>query len=257
MGSYSDPDGYQNISDASLMISGSSHNEWVHYNRATNRFSMMGVAGDCAAGQATTLSSGFLTLNCGSSSASGSGNILNVTYNLTPQPPLSGTGYNLIIAVTDQGGASSNKNTGYWIVDRRPSADNCTPMNSTTPVGVQQTFVCVYSDPDGYQNFAEADLYLSGGLVNDWLIYYAAPNLFSMLGSNDICSPGQAKTISSGRLTLNCATSTVSGSGTTLTVTLRVTPQGPASGMNYNMFSGASDQVGQAYTIFAGTWQIP
>ena len=238
------------------MISGSSHNEWVHYNRGTNRFSMMGVAGDCAAGQATTLSSGFLTLNCGSSSASGSGNILNVTYNLTPQPPLSGTGYSLIIAVTDQAGASSNKNTGYWIVDRRPSADNCTPMNSTTPVGVSQTFVCVYSDPDGYQNFAEADLYLSGGLQNDWLIYYAAPNLFSMLGSNDICSPGQAKTISSGRLTLNCAASTVSGSGTSLTVTLSVTPQPPSSGINYNIFIAATDQTGESNANSGGSWTV-
>ena len=106
-----------------------------------------------------------------------------------------------------------------------PSADNVSPMNSTTGPGTVQIFTAVYSDPDGWQDIAAANFYLAGGLHNEWLHYLVAPNLFTMLGTNDFCSPGQAKTISSGFLTLDCAASSVSGSGTVLTVTFRVTPQ--------------------------------
>ena len=219
---------------------------------------MMGASGDCSPGQAATLSNGFLTLNCSASSASGSGTMLTVTYNLTPQPPLSGTAYLLIISVTDQGGASNTKTTGTWIVNRPPSADSVSPMNSSTAPGTVQIFTAVYSDPDGWQNIAAANFYLSGngGTHNEWLHYLVAPNLFTMMGTNDVCSPGQAKTLSNGFLTLDCSASSISGSGTVLTVTFRVTPQASSSGIQYNIFTAASDQAGAAYAIFAGTWQI-
>ena len=128
----------------------------------------------------------------------------------------------------------------------------------STPPGTLQIFTAVYSDPDGWQNIAAANFYLSGngGAHNEWLHYLAAPNLFTMMGTNDVCIPGQAATLSNGFLTLNCATSTVSGSGAVLTVTFRVTPQAPSSGIQYNIFTAASDQAGAANAILAGTWQI-
>jgi plastocyanin len=255
---YSDPNGYLNMTDASLFLSGTTHNEWVHYNPQTNRFTMMGVGGDCAPGQATTLSNLYLVLNCNSSSASGSGPNLTVVYNLTPQPPLSGAAYRLIMAVSDQGGSSSNRDMGYWVVNRRPNADSVTPMNSATQAGMEQTFVSVYSDPDGYQNIAEANFYLSGngGTHNEWLHYISSINKFVMMGTNDICNPGQPTTISNGFLTLDCGASIVSGSGTVLTMTFRVTPEAVSSGINYNIFTGASDHAGAAHGAFGGTWQI-
>jgi hypothetical protein len=255
---YSDPDGYQNISDASLSLSGGTQNESLHYSPATNKFTLMGASGDCSPGQAATLSDGNLTLDCGASSASGSGTVLLIIYNLTPQPPLSGAPYLLIITATDQAGASNSKTTGFWIVNRPPSADSVSPMDGTTAVGTAQAFTAVYSDPDGWQNIATANSYLSGngGVHNEWLHYLVAPNLFTMLGSDDFCSPGQAKTLTSGYLILDCGASSVSGSGNTLTVIFNVTPQPPSSGIQYNIFSAASDQAGAAFAIIAGTWGI-
>jgi len=255
---YSDPDGWQNISDASLLLSGVTHNELMHYNPATDKFTLLGASGNCSPGQMATLSNGFLTLNCVASSVSSYGTTLMVTFNLTPQPPLSGAPYQLIIGVVDQGGANNSKTAGYWIVNRPPSADSVSPMNSTTAVGTAQTFTAVYSDPDGWQNIAAANFYLSGngGLHNEWLHYLVAPNLFTMLGTSDSCNPGQAKTISNGYLTLDCGASGISGSGTTLTVTFVVTPLAPSSGIQYNNFSAASDQAAAAYAIIAGTWGI-
>src|SRR4029077_19169333 len=106
---YSDPDGWQNISDASLTLSGSTQTEALHYNPATNKFILLGASGDCSPGNGATLTNGFLNLNCGASNVSGSGNTLTITFNLTPQPSLSGFAYLLMISVVDQGGASNSK----------------------------------------------------------------------------------------------------------------------------------------------------
>jgi hypothetical protein len=257
--SYSDPNGYIDISTATLTFWGPSFGLQVDYHPSSNEFTMAGAGGTCSPGQAAVLTDGYLTLNCGASTVSGSGNTLTVTFNVTPQPPSSGMPYQITISVEDHAGASNSKTPGTWIVNRPPSADSCTPMNGTTPVGTPQTFACVYSDLDGWQNIAAANFYLSGGGGThiEWLHYLVAPNLFTMLGSPDICSPGQAKTLSSGFLTLDCSTSTVSGSGTTLTINFNMTPQAPYSGINNLIFSAASDQAAAAFAIFAGTWGIP
>jgi hypothetical protein len=139
-----------------------------------------------------------------------------------------------------------------------PNADGVTPSNSMTEAGMSQMFTAAYSDPDGWQNIAAANLYFSGngGMHNEWLHYLIAPNLFTMMGSNDSCSPGQMKMLTNGYLTLDCSFSSVSGSGNTLTVVFQATPEMPSSGIHYNIFSAASDQYGAAHAIFAGTWDI-
>ena len=255
---YSDPNGWPNFSDVGLFLSGSMHNEWVHYNPQTNKFTLMGVGSDCSPGQATILSNTQLTLNCGLSSASGSGPNLTVTYNLTPQPSLSGASYLLIINAVDQSSASNSKTAGFWTVNLPPSADRVSPMSSMGESGMGQMFTAVYSDPDGWQTIMAASVYFSGngGVHNEWLHYLAAPNWFTMMGTNDICSPGQMKTLSNGYLTLDCSSSSVSGSGTELTVNFQVTPHMSSSGLMYDMFIFGSDDSCAGNGSYAGTWQI-
>jgi hypothetical protein len=159
-------------------------------------------------------------------------------------------------------GSSASRVDDYATVKYRqnhsPTADSISPMNSTTTVRTAQSFTAVYSDPDGWQDIAAANLYLSGngGMHNEWLHYLVGPNLFTMMGSNDSCSPGQAKTLSNGFLTLDCATSNASGSGNTLTVIYHATPQLSSAGTQYNIVSAASDQTGGSHAIFAGTWNV-
>jgi hypothetical protein len=230
----------------------------LHYSPGTNTFTLEGAGGSCTPGQSATLTDGYLSLDCSQSSVIASGAFLRVTYNLIPKDPLSGQSYQLTVAATEVGGATNSKTLGTWTNNRPPSVGTTSPMSSTTPVGTQQTFTIVYSDPDGYQNIAAANSYMSGngGEINQWLHYLVAPNVFTMMGTTDVCNPGQTKTLSNGSLSLNCATSTVSGSGTVLTVTFHVTPQAPSSGIQYNNFTAASDQAGAANAIFAGSWGI-
>jgi hypothetical protein len=255
---YSDPNGWLNLSDVSLFLSGSTHNEWVHYNPQTNKFTLVGVGGDCSPGQATILSNTQLILNCGPSTASGSGSDLTVTYNLTPQPSFSGASYLLIITAVDQSSARNSMTAGFWTVNLPPSADKVSPMSSITDSGMDQTFTAVASDPDGWQTIAAASVYFSGngGVHNEWLHYLDAPNWFTMMGTDDVCSPGQMKTLSNGYLTLDCSSSSVSGSGTELTVIFQVTPQMPSSGLMYDIFISASDNSCGGGGSYAGTWQI-
>jgi hypothetical protein len=229
----------------------------LHYNPASNTFTLEGSGGSCTPGQAATLTNGYLTLDCSGSNVINSGYFSQVTYNLIPQSLLSGTAYQLSVSAAEIGGATSSKTLGSWNINRPPDVGNTSPMNTTTSTGNPQTFTIVYSDPDGYQNIAAANFYMSGngGSINQWLHYLAAPNLFTMMGTNDVCNPGQAKTLSNGSLSFNCAASTISGSGTTLTTVFQVTP---LSGSNtYQFFNATSDQAGAALGTFAGTWQIP
>jgi hypothetical protein len=254
---YVDPGGYANLTDTSLKLTGNSRSETLHYNPASNTFTLQGAGGSCTPGQSATLTDGYLTLDCSGSGVLHTGFFLQVTYNLIPQPPLSGAPYLLSVFATEIGGATSSKTLGSWIINRPPSVGSTSPMNSTTSTGNPQTFTIVFSDPDGYQNIAAANFYMSGngGLINQWLHYLQAPNLFTMMGTNDICSPGQAKTLSNGSLSFNCATSTISGSGTTITIVFQVTPL--SGGITYNFFNGTSDQAAAAFGAFGGTWQIP
>jgi hypothetical protein len=218
----------------------------------------MGASGDCSPGQAAALSNGFLILECSSSSAVGSGNTLTVAFTLIADPFLmSGFPHLMTILVVDQSNASDSKTPGVWIVNRSPSVSAASPMNSTSSVGTAQTFTILYSDPDGGSNIAAANFYMSGngGVINQWLHYFVAPHLFTLMGTNDVCSPGQFKTLSNGSLSLDCRNSTISETETTLTIVFKVTPL--AGAINYNFFNAASDQAGAAYAVFGGSWQIP
>ena len=255
---YSHPNGWLNLSDVSLFLSGSKHNESVHYNLQTNKFTLAGVGGDCSPGQKTTLSNTQLTLNCGLSSASGSGPDLTVTYKLTPKHSLSGASYLLIINAVDQSSAKNSKTAGFWTVNLPPSAGRVSPMRSRTEGGFGQKFTAVYSDPDGWQTIAAANLDLSGkgGAHNEGLHYLASINSFTIMGTDKMCSPGQMAMLSNGHLTLDCASSRVSGSGTELTVIFQVTPQMSSSGLKYDMFVSASDNSCAGHGSYAGTWEI-
>jgi len=115
---YSDPDGWQNLSNAFFSITVTErgeHNQRVGYSPATNSLTLVGAGGSCMPGQSAMLSTSALTLNCGASSASGSGTTLMVTFSLTPKISLTGI-HPLRISVVDLAGAVDSKSVGMWTV---------------------------------------------------------------------------------------------------------------------------------------------
>lgn len=108
--------GWQNISDASIFIAARKNDQWVHYSPMTKGFTLKGTDGSCRAGQAATLSTDYLTLNCGASSASGSAEVPMVTFSLTPQPSSSGTKFIMNTFVIDKTKKGSGGVGGMWTV---------------------------------------------------------------------------------------------------------------------------------------------
>jgi hypothetical protein len=108
--------GWQNLSDASFYIAGGGHDQWVHYYPANDSFSFDRMKGSCKPGQATTLSTNFLTLNCADSSASGPQDKPTVTFSLTPRPSFSGEKYVLVVVTFDLNKASFGAVAGNWTV---------------------------------------------------------------------------------------------------------------------------------------------
>jgi len=113
---YSDSDGWQNLSDATFYISAEDHSQWLHYNPATNKFSLDGAAGNCTPGQPAVLSNSYLVFHCNTSTAVPLGNSLRVTFTMTPQPALSGFQHQILIAAYDKSGKSNAKLVGNWTI---------------------------------------------------------------------------------------------------------------------------------------------
>jgi uncharacterized repeat protein (TIGR01451 family) len=90
---YSDADGYANLNTVYFLVNSSlsgANGIYVRYVRSTNTLSLVNDAGttfvgSCTAGAAGTLTNSQGTVNCASSAASGLGNDLTLTLNITPK----------------------------------------------------------------------------------------------------------------------------------------------------------------------------
>lgn len=137
-----------------------------------------------------------------------------------------------------------------------PSADALTISNITTAPGITQSFTATYSDRVGWQNLSDASFYIAGGEHDQWLRYNPMTNSFILVGANSNCTPGQATTISSSFLTLNCSSSTVSFSGTTLKVTFSLTPLSSFSGVRYQLIIFVYDYAKKSNGKVVGNWTV-
>jgi len=136
---------------------------------------------------------------------------------------------------------------------------------STAP-DVAQTFGTVYSDANGYLDVNLAYLLVNTRVSGTYGIYaYYARSTARLYLMNDAssaaigsCTPGEATTLSNSQGTLDCAGTTVSGDGTDLTITWRITPTSTfASAFKKNVYLQARD-ASNASTgwVDQGDWTI-
>ena len=94
----------------------------------------------------------------------------------------------------------------------------------------------------------------SGGLA---AAYYQPANLLLLLGGG-YCRPGQAKTLSTSYVSLDCANTSVSGEGDTMTINWRVLPKQcleGGCGWNY-AFEFVTDSTGLQGAGLVGWWRL-
>lgn len=112
-----------------------------------------------------------------------------------------------------------------------PQAVSIAPSSGTVPINTPATFTSVYSDADGWQNLAKAELLINTSTTTKNCSYVSYnQNTNKLYLRNDKgtgwlggFTPGSAGIIQNSYVSLDCSKSTISGSGTTLSVTWSVT----------------------------------
>ena len=243
---YSDPDGYANLDQVSFLVNTTAsvaNGIRLLYDRTVNKlylFNNAGTAfvGSCTPGAAGSLSNSRGTLNCRATTVSGSGNNLTVNWNIKPKAAfVSTTKKNLYLYARDMSNAITGwTDKGDWKIkatNLAPTLGTVTPSVLTSASGIARGFRAVYSDADGYANLKQVYFLVNttASVANGIrLLHDRTMNklyLYKDAGTGYVgsCTPGTAVSLSNTRGILNCAATTVNGSGMSLTVNWSITPK--------------------------------
>jgi len=243
---YSDADGYANLKQVSFLVNTTTavaNGIYLLHDRTVNKlylFNDAGTAyvGSCTPGVAGSLSNTRGTLNCAATTVAGSGNYLAVNWNITPKAAfVSTTARNLYLYARDMSNATvSWMDKGDWKIKATnvaPTLGTVTPSVLTSAPGIAQKLSAVYVDADGYANLKQVSFLVNTTAVvgnGIYLLHDRTVNklyLFNDAGTAYVgsCTPGVAGSLTNTRGTLNCAATTVAGSGNYLAVNWNITPK--------------------------------
>ena len=272
---YSDTDGWANLKEAYLLISTSqttlTNSAYLYYDQNTNLLYLRndantGWLGGYAPGSANTIENSYVRLNCASSTATGSVSTLTISWNLSFKPAYSGKKYNTYLSARDDtGGLVGLTYKGTYTVNRTPSVGTITPSTGTGQVGVVQNFTATYADTDGWQNIQYVRLLINSSTRGTNCFYgYYNQNTNLLYLRNDANTawlggylPGSSNVIENSYARLDCSQTSISGTGTTLTVNWRLTLKTPFTGSKNTYLFVADDlNVFQGW-IQRGAWSIP
>jgi hypothetical protein len=270
----SSPVGYQNLLAYYMLIAPSFNtvnNCYMKYVSAGNLFYLMNDAGTtwsagAQPGSGTTLSNSQCSIPMSSLTVSGSGTTLTVSPTITFTNAYAGA-KNIYLDVADNQNENSGFQTlGTWtvgaIAEAPPTAVSVTP-SSGSGLGPQQ-FSFVGSSPVGASNLSEFYMYIQspGGATATacYLKYIAGGNMLYLYSGGNFSLSGQvgsSNTLSNSICSVDLSTTTVTPSGTTLTVTPNITFTGASPGskaLSLDVVDQANESSG---FVQLGTWTIP
>ena len=147
-----------------------------------------------------------------------------------------------------------------------PALGALTPSSVTSRPGTPQIFSAVYSDADGYGDLDTVCFEVNSTLSNAHGIYLCYDMSASMIqmynddGTDFVgaCTPGSPGTLSNSQGALDCGGTSMSASGSNLTINWEITPSVAfASATAKNIYMYAIDNAGlQAAWDKKGTWLI-
>ncbi|MDQ3815969.1 MAG: hypothetical protein M3347_18830, partial [Armatimonadota bacterium] len=268
---YRHVNGAANIVDARILISASGAGNdalYGRYDRATNKLylannTVSGFSGGFAPGSNNTIINSQGSLNCAATGVSFVGNNLLITWNFTPAASFTGS-KGLFLFVRDAVHSDGWDRLGTWNITSDPSNLSLSPTTSTSGALGPRTFTTVYVDPNGATDIADARLLISadGDGVNDLYARYDRVNnklyLMNNAGTGFMgpVTPGSGPPLSNSQGSLNCAATTVSVVGNTLTINWSFTPSASFIGTK-NIFLYVRDNGGlqDGFDRF-GSWII-
>jgi hypothetical protein len=267
---YSHPNGHAAIVSTQVLVNNPismSNACYLLYHRATNTIYLANDAGTTwlapvTLGQSKPLENSQCSVGTVTSSALGNGNVLTLTLSLTFKPGFSGA-RKLYMEVTDGTNSSGWQERGAWTVSSGgpPSAVSVAPASGS---GATQSFSFAASDPDGYAGIVSAQMLVHSSLSTSggcYLLYYRPTNAIYL--TNDTATSwqkpvtlGQAGTLENSQCAVNPATSSATGNGTTLTISLSLTFKSAFKGTK-NVYMEVYDGSGDSGWQQRGTWTIP
>jgi len=267
---FSDPKGYSTIVSTQIVINNilsTANGCYLLFYRSTNAIYLTNDAGTAwqnpvTLGQSGTLQNSQCSVNPLSSSASGSGNNLTVNLALTFQAAFGGA-KNIYMEAYDGTSDSGWQQRGSWTVPSSgpPATVSVTPSSGS---GSSQTFGFAFSDPAGYSAIVSAQLLINNPMTTSggcYLLYSRSTN--SLYLTNDAGTAwqtpvtlGQSGTLQNSQCSVNPLSSSASGSGNNLTVTLILTFQA-AFGGTKNIYMEVYDGTGDSGWQQRGSWAVP
>jgi len=243
---YVDADGYGNLKQVFFFVPGAvsgADDIYLLHDRTVNKLYLVndagtGYVGSCTPGVAGSLTNTQGTLNCGATTVSGSGNYLLINWNITPKAAfVSPITKGLYLYARDMSNASVGWiDRGDWRIKATnvaPTLGTVTPSVLTSAPGIAREFSAVYSDADGYGNLKQVYFLVSttgSGVNGIYLRHERTLNklyLYNDAGTGYVgnCTPGVAGSLTNTQGTLNCAATTVGGSGNYLLINWNITPK--------------------------------
>ena len=134
-----------------------------------------------------------------------------------------------------------------------PTLGTITPASGSITPNTAVTFTGVYNDADGWANLKDAYLLVSTSttaLANSSYLYYDANNNLLYLRDDANGSwlggfaPGSSEVIENFQVKLDCAATTVNGSGTSLSLVYNLTFKPAFSGKAYSTYLSVVDDTG-------------
>jgi len=271
---YSDTSGWAHLKEAYLLISTSSstltNSVYLYYDQNTNKLYLRNDAntswlGGYAPGTSNTIENSYVKVNCVSTTFSGSSSTLTVNWNITFKPAYSGKSYISYLKAVDDASVQVNwTQKGNWTVNRSPLVGTITPSSGSCIINTAKTFITTYSDQDGWQNIQYVYFLVNTSTSGSNCLYaYYNQNTNTLYLRNDAntswlggYAPGSSNTIENSYAKLNCASTTVSGTTTVMTVNWSVVFKSTFTGSK-NTYLYVMDDV-NTYQDWQqkGTWSI-
>lgn len=244
---------------------------YAYYNQNTNTIYMLNDAatswvGGYTPGSSNTIENSYIKIDCSKTTVSGSGTTQTINWNITFKSPFTGT-KNSYMYVSDKSGAGNGwTQNGSWTIsspDQPPSVGTVTPASGSSYAGTATNFTATYSDPKGYQNLSYVIFLVNSSVSYQnclYVEYIASSNSLYLLNDTATAwfgpyAPGSANVMENSSAKIDCSKTTVSGSGTTLTVNWNVTFKAAFTGAK-NTYLYATNKTYAAGFTQKGTWTI-
>ncbi len=270
---YTDADGWQNIQYVHFLVNASTSNTnclYTYYNQNTNLLYLRNDAnsawsGGFAPGSVNTIENSYCKLNCALTTVTGSGTALTIKWNVTFKPTFLGVKNTYLYVKDDTNLYNGWVRKGTWTINTSPAVGTVSPSSGTGQKDVQQIFATTYTDADGWQNIQYVHLLINASTDGSNCLYaYYNQNTNLLYLRNDAntawlggYTPGSTNVIENSYTKLNCQTTSVNGTGTTLTINWAVILKPTFTGARKTYLYVKDDVNAYNGWVQKGTWTIP